>query len=427
MNISKDNNKHLEREYFLGDVVGNRTIFHGTKIGVLSDFIFQDSEEHPEITHCIVKRPFGEKPYIFPVENIKVLTNKEMVINGTEDINKYEKEVPDNSLLLKDYILFKRILDLEGRETAVVYDVRIIVIENKFYISEVDLGKYRYFRRMGLIGDFINFINKITGRIREQVVSWKYIEPLSSDIDSFQGDLKLNILKERFEEMNPVDLADVLEELDSSERSSIFEELKTNHAATTLEEIDPYFQRELIESLPKKKIAQILDRMTSGQASNVLANLHYSERDSILRLMNPMGAAKIKSIINKQDEKILNYATLSIVTFPPNITIKQARSAFGEVAKYKKVVLYIYVVNKENVLLGVFDIKELLAANDTDILKDVMVENYVSLYPKNSFKKAWDVFNRYDFRALPIIDKNKKLLGVITYRDVKSLKNTLSG
>jgi magnesium transporter len=69
----------------------------------------------------------------------------------------------------------------------------------------------------------------------------------------------------------------------------------------------------------------------------------------------------------------------------------------------------------------VIDIKELLAAADTSLLKDLMIENVISLRPSSTLKEASDLFNRYDFRAIPVTDDDHRIVGVVTYRDVMKL------
>lgn len=415
--------KHFEREYFLGDIIGVKIIFHGKKIGNLSDLIIEENDTYPLITYLIVARPFGALPCIVPMSHVCVMTRNEIVINNINDLTEFEGEPSDEKVLLKDHILYKRVLDLEGRELAVVYDVRIVPVDGNFYVREVDLSRHRYFKKMRIIGPFLNLIDKLKGNLTDKLVSWNFIEPLPSDIGSFKGDLKLKLLKEKFMEMNPIDLADVLEELDQKQRKAIFSKLNRNYAASTLEEIDPYFQRELISSLPKEKIGELLNQMTPGQAADILAILPYGEKNELLKLINVINLKKVKAIIEKQEEKILNYATTQIIKLSPRKTAGEIRGQYENIAKEKKVVMYLYVVDSNDKLLGVLDIKELLEAEGNKLLRDIMIENYISLEPYNTLREALALFERYDFRAIPIVNQSYKLLGVITYRDIKRLKH----
>ena len=89
------------------------------------------------------------------------------------------------------------------------------------------------------------------------------------------------------------------------------------------------------------------------------------------------------------------------------------------------VVMYFYVVDENDRLLGVIDIKELFMAEDEELLKNRMAEHVISLNPESTMKQASDAFIRYGFRALPVKDENDIILGVVPYRDVMNLKHRM--
>ena len=132
---------------------------------------------------------------------------------------------------------------------------------------------------------------------------------------------------------------------------------------------------------------------------------------------------KIKAIMEKQEEKILNYATNSYISAPPDKTDGEMEDEYPKVAKHKEIIEYIYILGEEEKLLGIINLRGLLQSRSEDLLRDIMTENVVSLNPKSTLKEALTMFSRYEFRALPITDRNDKLLGVITYRDIKNLKH----
>jgi Mg/Co/Ni transporter MgtE len=85
--------------------------------------------------------------------------------------------------------------------------------------------------------------------------------------------------------------------------------------------------------------------------------------------------------------------------------------------------MYLYIVDENDILLGVIDIKELLKAPDEALLKDIMTSKVISLKPESTLKEASIMFERYGFRALPVTDANGKIIGVVPYRDVMNLKH----
>jgi Mg/Co/Ni transporter MgtE len=180
-------------------------------------------------------------------------------------------------------------------------------------------------------------------------------------------------------------------------------------------------QRDLISSLSKEKVVQLINDMTPGQAADILSVLPYSEAHVILEALNKENAKKIQSIIGKQEEKVIHYTTQKILKFSPDITVEYVQNDYPRHARDKDVIMYIYVVDAQDTLLGVIDLKELLQADDRALLKDIMVENVISLNTESTLKEASQSFARYDFRALPVTDEKNRIVGVIPYRDVMNL------
>ncbi len=413
-----------EQSFFLSELLGARVTIHGKKVGSLNDVIIKENGTLPTVTHLVVGRPFGESAVV-PWDKVGEVAGKQVTL-AADDIAPFAGEPDERAVLLKDHILDKKAIDLEGRELEVVYDIKLVLRNRRLYVTDVDLSRYGLLRRIGLVG-LAKFIYNLAESIQDQTVSWKYIQPLPEKIGRFRGDVKLNVLKEKLADMHPVDLADILEELDPEQRVEVFQKLDPEQASDTLEEIDPNAQRDLVESLPVEKVAQLVDEMTTGQAADVLSALSASEADAILERLNAENARKIRTIMERHEENILDFATQDYIAFPPDATAEQVQDAYRCAAKGKDVVMYLYVLDADRRLLGVLDIKELLQADDKARLKDIMVETVVALEPDSTLKQAAEMFARYEFRALPITDDDHKMLGAVTYRDIMGLKHRYVG
>src|SRR4030042_5002039 len=165
-----------QESYMLNDLIGTKVLLHGKKIGVLNDILVRENGSLPVVTHFLVSRPFGNPSLLIPWDNIRVLTVDEIVVNIL-DIKEYERE-PDISLIkLKDHILDKKVLDIEDRDIDVVYDIRLVSLNNQLLISDVDTSKTGLLRRVGL-GWLANKLSNFTDK--KKIISWKYIQPLSA-------------------------------------------------------------------------------------------------------------------------------------------------------------------------------------------------------------------------------------------------------
>jgi CBS domain-containing protein/sporulation protein YlmC with PRC-barrel domain len=419
MNAKAVSRKKPDEVFLLSEILGSRVMLHGKKIGKLADLLINDNVKIAEVTHLFVTRPFGNPSLLIPWDKVRYIDVKEVIID-VSDLEKYVGEPPEGSILLRDHILDKKVLDMEDREVEVVYDIKMFLRGGKLYLCEVDTSRAGLMRRIGL-GWLTSIMYKPADKAKEQTIPWAYVQPLPTNLSTFQGNIKLNVLKEKLSEIPPVDLADILEELDNEQRVSIFNELDAEHASDTLEEIDPSVQRALIASLKKEKVIQLINQMTPAQAADILAVLPLSETETLLKSLNPEMARKAKSIMEKHEETVLNYATSKFLKIGPDVTVGQALSSYQAMAKDKDVIMYFYVTDKDDKLLGVVDLKELLQADEKMPIKDIMTTVLVSVKPDSTLKEASDLFERYEFRSIPVVDDDGRIVGVLPYRDVMRL------
>ena len=306
----------------------------------------------------------------------------------------------------------------------VVYDIRLLKVSGMLFVTDVDISRYGLLRRMGMVGLAKIFYQR-TNEQDKQLIPWSYVQALGSHLGSLQGELKLNILKETLSEIHAVDLADIVEELDSEQRVNLLEGLEPSQASDTLEEIDPAVQRHIVIALKKERVAQLIGEMTPGQAADILSVLPSDEKRTILKLLEPKLVYKIGDIIEKQEANILNFSTSKFLKCSAEMTADDTLRFFRKNARGMDVVMYFYIVDESEKLRGVLDIKEALMADPASKLKDLMVENVISLKCHSTMKEAASAFLRYGFRALPVVDDNEILQGVVPYRDVMNLKHRM--
>jgi magnesium transporter len=406
-------------EILLSDILNVPVLKSGKKIGSLNDLVIVETAKIPEVRSLYVTRSFGKPSLIISWEHVHTLTGRGIEVT-ISDTKPYEAEPADDMILLRDYVLDKKVIDLEENDVEVVYDIRLVLRNKKLYVTDVDTGKAARLRRLGL-GFLAQIIYSPADPEAEQMISWTCIQPLPTNIGRFKGNVKLNVLKENLSEIHPVDLADILEEMDHEQRVMVFSSLENEHASDTLEEIEPKVQREIISSLSTEKVVQLINDMTSGQAADILSVLPSAEAHVILDAMNAENARKVQAILNRQEEKVLHYTTQKILKFPPGTTVEYVQNDYPRHARDKDVIMYIHVVDEGDHLLGIIDLRELLQADDKAFLKDVMLENVISLSTDSTLKEAAREFARYGFRSIPVVDDENRLVGVIPYRDVMNL------
>ena len=256
-------------------------------------------------------------------------------------------------------------------------------------------------------------------------ISWLYVQPLPETIGSFEGNVKLNVLKENINDIHPVDLADILEELEGNQRLAVFNEIEPELASDTLEEVEPRVQRELIRSMEKVRAAGLINEMSPAQVAGILSILPASDADEIIEFVDSENKQRVQQIIDQHDENIMLYSTQKVIKRPVETIVKDVIGNYRAVACDMDVIMYVYVVDTQNTLQGVVDIRELIEADPEQTLGEIMTDSLITLNPDDTLHDAVDMFFRYSFRAIPITDDNDYLLGVVSFHDIKGIKPRL--
>jgi CBS domain-containing protein len=389
----------------------------------MRDLAIIETGKLPEVTQVVVDRPYGHPALTIPWDKVLLISNHEVVLDiAEESLAQFERAPQENLILLRDHILDKKIIDLDDHDVEVVYDVKLAFQNGKLYAAEVDYSRYRALRRLGLH----KLAKLLADRNQENRVSWLYVQPLPERLGSFTGNIKLKVPKAELNEIHPVDLADILEELEGGQRVALFNALDPEQASDALEEIEPPVQRQLIHAIEKERAAMLINEMSPAQAADILAILPLDEAAAILRLIDQDKSSKVERLIGEHNEQILLYASSELIRLPATTPAAWVLARYRELATGKDVVMYVYVTDAVGALKGVVGIREIVAAEPGQTLSDIMTEHVIALPKDATLREARMLFERYDFRALPVTDESDQLLGAVSSRDVRALRPRLA-
>ncbi len=405
------------RTFLLSEMVGWKIITEkGTKLGKLKDFVIKDDPTYAEVTYVIVGRPFGDLPLKVPWSSVTKVGENEMVVQ--EAAGGYaELGTEEELLLLRDEILDKRVLDTNGLAVEVVYDIELLLVQNKLFIVAADSSRRALIRRLGF-GRLNRGLPKDSGI--EGFIPWKYVQPLGEDLTPTKGDVRLTVAKERLGDVHPEDLADILEELSREERISVFNALDSRAAATALEATEPRVQREILASVSAERVAQMFAHLSAVEIADMISALPPDNAQELEKTISGDLASRVHQLVTKHDVPASVFAVRRILKFPGNLTVDETFTRFRKEAPAALVTMYVYVVDAEEHLRGVIDINELLQADPTSRLEDIMTESVVSV-PPTAMRGAVEVlFRRYRFRAIPVVDSEGKVIGAVREKDAFS-------
>ena len=386
----------------------------GAKLGHLKDVVFRDDPKYAEVTALIVGRSLGRLPLRVPWTDVIDVGKEETVVQDPKE-NYPELKDLDDQLVLRDKILDKRVLDLTGFDVEVVYDIRLIHVDKKLFITAADVSHSALLRRIHL-GKFSKHL--LGDPSKEDIIPYRYVQPLGADLTDTKGDVKLTITKDGLRDIHEEDVADILEELNQEERIHIFRALDSKTAADALGATEPRVQREILAAVSTERVREIFSHMSPVEIADIISVLPLEDAQEFQTILRPEVASKVHELVTQHDVPASVLGMHRFLGFPGNITVEEAFVRFRADAKGAGVTMYVYIVDNESHLRGVIDINELLQANPESKLEDIMTRNVVSVAPSTMRRELRGLFLRYRFRAIPVVDEFNKIHSVVREKDV---------
>jgi CBS domain-containing protein len=319
-------------------------------------------------------------------------------------------------------LLDQQIIDAQGRKVVRVNDITFIKeCENGsdvLHILEVDIGVRSIVRRLlqGIVPPVS--IRKIQNRIPMHSIRWEFCNILESDP---QRRVRLNISNKLLEEMHPADLADIVEKLGHEDRAALFETMDSESAAELLTEVEPEIQAQIIESLKAGKAAEILEEMEPSEAADLLNELGEERSEEILDEMEQEDKEEVEELRDFRDDTAGGLMDTGYLALPLDATVEQA---MGELRKNEEVLEDLHALflvdNKNHLRFSVPLAKLFFTAGDTP-LKDLASDPLLFARSDERVDRIAEMFDKYNLLALPVVDDDEELIGVITVDDVVAL------
>ena len=241
---------------------------------------------------------------------------------------------------------------------------------------------------------------------------------LLRDVISLLENNKLLDLRVLLEEYHIMDIFDVMEHLDEDKKIKLFEVLPIDMSASILEESGPEFFRSILSNIDQEHGKNILEQMSLDDLTDILSEIEEDERHRIMNLLSKEDADDVKELLVYDEDSAGGIMTTGYIEINKNMTAKEAIDHMRENALDAETIYYIYVVDNDEKLVGVLSLRELITARDSVIVEDLMSENIISIDVDEDREEAVRLVSKYDLIAIPVIDKEGILKGIITVDDI---------
>ncbi|MGB9663971.1 MAG: magnesium transporter [Ignavibacteria bacterium] len=241
---------------------------------------------------------------------------------------------------------------------------------------------------------------------------------LKPEIKSLLNERRFDVLKEVLQEWPPADIAELIVELEEAERVIIFRLLNRELAADVFEYLDVDTQMELIKSMGKEDIAAILNEMDPDDRTALFEEIPAQALQQLLSLLSSEEKKIATTLLGYPENSIGRLMTPDYLAVKKDWTIQEVLDYIRKVGKGKETLNVVFVTDDKGKLLGTIDIRDILLASPEQKISEIYDENITPLNVFDDQEKAVSVLQKYDAVALPVVDNNGILLGIVTVDDI---------
>jgi magnesium transporter len=407
--------KYFLGEVFVSEVLGKPILdAAGEEIGRVKDFIVSPGEIFPKVAFVVVTTPRSQMT--IPWEQVAFFNKKFLSLNVLQKEIKSGSSKESDILVSRD-ILDKQIVDVNGAKVVRVNDLKLGNVKGYFCLVAADVGIRGLIRRLlgRQLKDQLGRV--IHHRFTHQLIGWNYLEPLKPKITR----LALSVPRKMLNKMHPADLAAVISQMPAKDRIDFYESLDLNVAAETLHELEPTVQVEMVGQLDPDHAVSILELMPPDEAADVLGDLPGPKAQKFMALMNREEAQEVKDLLAHTEDTAGGLMTTEFLTFSPDLTAGETVEVLRRDAEDVETIYNLYVVDPNERPIGVVSLRELIMAEPETLLSEIMNTRVKTVGPEMHQTEVAGVMSKYNLIAIPVVDQEQKILGIITIDDIVDL------
>lgn len=225
-------------------------------------------------------------------------------------------------------------------------------------------------------------------------------------------------IKNELSELNAVDVAELLDPLELNTALLIFRTLPKDLAVDVFSYFSSDQQRDIINVITDKELSHILDELYFDDMIDMIEEMPANIVNKILRNSTQEERNMINQFLKYPEDSAGSIMTIEYVDLREEMTVKEAMAHIKEIGLTKETVYTCYVVNENRVLEGIVTLRALVTAEDDEIIKDIMESEMIYVNTHDDQENVAAIFKKYGFIALPVVDKEHRLTGIITVDDI---------
>ena len=381
----------------------------GERMATIKDVIVRLGEDHPPVTGIVAR--FERRDFYVPRARIARMDEHGVQLKSDE-LNFGPFARREGEVLLARDVLDKQLIDVDGKRVVRVNDVQLINVMDEWCVTGADVSLQGLWRRLAPAGVVA------TSRPVE-VIDWADVGYLATDAAT----VRLKSSRDKLARLHPVEIARLAEALSIHQGAEVVEALDNETAAETLEEMPEASQVRIIGDMDKERAADILELMSPDEAADVLGDLPEETAQDIFNRMEDDEQADVAELLPYEDDTAGGLMTTEFVTLPKNLTAGEALDRLREMAETPNMIYYLYVVEREGSwkIVGVIALRSLILAEPNAPLSEVMRDEFQHAHTDDSAAEVAQKIAEYNLLALPVIDDEGDIAGIVTVDDAIAL------
>lgn len=385
----------------------------GHVVGQVEDFLVSHTDQAmPPIDAILLKR---SKTDVKLIDGKQIVTLWPSITLNTanRDLKAYQPH--GHELHLKQRVLDQQIVDTEGKRLVRVNDVVIARKNQQYLVTGVDTGMRGLLRRLSLDVPSKFFAKLFKIKLTSQIIAWEDVASIEHD-----DPLRLKVSQDRLVQMEPVDIAAILDGLDHHTSKAILQGFDDEILADTLEQSSFEVQQAVLAAMEPERAADVLEVMDPDEAADLLADLDDEQSEQLLSLMEDEDEEEMRRLLAYPEDSAGGIMTTEFAWVPAEFTVEMALNHLrtSEEAKEDEFMYYLYILDSEQKLEGVVSLRDLVTAPLDKPLVDWTDDDVVHVEPHTDQNETAYLVAKYDLLAIPVIEpETQKMLGIVTVDD----------
>jgi CBS domain-containing protein len=399
------------QEGYLSEIVGRQAVLDGDSAGTLGKvvdfFVGQPDDTFPRIDGIVIKTPAGER--IINMREVVDVNRQGHLVLRTAPVDTPQPD-EDALYLVKD-LFDKQIVDVDGRKVVRINDLEIANTAGTLRVVAADIGISGLLRRLGAG----RFAQQWLERVPRTLIAWDNVAPI---MDANPSQVRLSISGARLSRLHPSELAEIIGELSARDAARVVTSLDDETAADAFEHLEPDLQQSLIEDIGTDRAADIIEEMDSDDAADLLGEMDEERRTELLaKIEDREYADELEDLVEYGPDTAGGLMTTDYVWIYPHRTTAATIAKIREIGPETEFIYYLYVTDNDRKLLGTLSLRTLLLALPTAFIHKLMNTDTVSVSADTSAEDVAATIARYDLLAVPVLDEDDRILGIVTVDD----------